>query len=475
MEIILKNTIERAKMLGASYADCRIVKRKRESVVVKDGSVRSSFYEEMGLGVRVLVNGAWGFASSSRIEEALVVAKKAFEIAKASGCAKKEDVLLGNYPPIIATYNTPYKIDPFSVQIEKKIELLLEADKLIGKNPKVKTKEGSIESSQEEKFFANTEGSFITQNIISCGGGITCNAVDNSEVETRSYPNNFGGDFITGGYEFIEKLDFVGNAERVGEEAYELLKAEKCPSGKKTLILDTAQLALQLHESIGHPIELDRVLGTEAAYAGTSFLTLDKMNNLKYGSSIVNVYADATIPGGLGTFAYDDEGVPTQRTPIIKEGIFVNYLTSRETAPIIGQRSNGTMRADGWNRIPLIRMTNINLEPGEWRLEDLIAGTEDGLFFETNKCWSIDNKRLNFQFGCEKASEIKNGKLTGKIFKNPVYTGITPIFWNSVDAICNKDHWHIYGLPNCGKGQPSQKMYVGHGGSPTRFRNVEVL
>lgn len=474
MDEILRNAIGRAEMLGASYADGRIEMKKREFIVVKDGNVIPSFYEEIGIGIRVLVNGAWGFASSGRIEDADDIAKRAIDIAKASGCAKKEDVFLEKYPAISATYNTPYKIDPFSVSLSEKIGLLLKCCELMGKNLKVKTREASIESFFCKKLFANTEGSFITQNIITCGGGITCNATDNGEVQTRSYPNNFGGDFITGGYEFIEKMDFIGNAERIGEEACELLKAEKCPSGRHTIILDDAQLALQLHESIGHPIELDRVLGQEASYAGTSFLTLDKMNKFKYGSEIVNVFADATIEGGLGTFGYDDEGIPAQRTPIIKDGIFVGYLTSRETAHIIGKRSNGTMRAEGWNRIPLIRMTNINLEPGDWKLKELIEDTERGFFFETNKCWSIDNKRLNFQFGCEIAREIKGGRL-GRIFKNPVYTGITPIFWNSCDAICNKEHWHIYGLPNCGKGQPSQRMYVGHGVSPSRFRNIEVL
>ncbi|MEW6103352.1 MAG: TldD/PmbA family protein [bacterium] len=474
MEDILKKAIDRANLLGSGYSDARVVIRKTESITVKDGCVYPSYSEEMGLGIRVLKDGCWGFASSSRIEEAENTVKKAIEIAKSTKLSKEKDISFEGYKPIIDRYETPFKIDPFSISVENKVGLLLQSDKLMGKNPKIKTKEGSISSFSEEKFFANTEGSFICQKIVSCGGGITCNAVSNGEVQTRSYPNNFGGDFITGGYEFIEEMDFVSNAERIADEAIELLKAEKCPHGKKTIILDKAQLALQIHESIGHPIELDRVLGTEAAYAGGSFLTIDKMNSFKYGSPIVNVFADATIPKGLGTFGYDDEGIPAQRIPIIKNGIFVGYLTSRETASIVGQRSNGTMRADGWCRIPLIRMTNINLEPGEWKLEDLIADTDDGLFFETNKCWSIDNKRLNFQFGCEVAREIKGGKM-GRIFKNPVYTGITPIFWNSCDAICNKENWHIYGLPNCGKGQPGQRMYVGHGVSPTRFRNIEVL
>ncbi|HAW50413.1 TPA: peptidase C69 [bacterium] len=474
MEEVVKNTIDFAKLKGASYADCRIVERREEDVSVVDGRVSLSSKEDLGIGVRVIVDGSWGFASSSRIDEVENVVLDAISIAKASCLVKKEDIIFSEEDTIVASYKTQHKINPFDVSLEKKVGMLLVCDSLMSKNPKIKRKEGSIYSFFEKKFFANSNGSFITQEIIYCGGGITCNAVEKNEVQTRSYPNNFGGDFQTSGFEFIEKLDLPGNAERIADEAVELLSSEKCPSGNWTIILDEAQLALQLHESIGHPIELDRVLGEEAAYAGESFLTLDKLNNFKFGSPIVNVYQDATIPGGLGTFGYDDEGVPAQRTPIIKDGIFVGYLTSRKTAPVIGKKSNGCMRADGWNRIPLIRMTNINLEPGNLGFDELIAGTDDGFFLETNKCWSIDNKRLNFQFATERAIRIKNGKFCG-VYKNPVYTGITPEFWASCDAICNKDYWHIYGLPNCGKGQPAQRMFVGHGVSPARFRNVRML
>jgi TldD protein len=265
----------------------------------------------------------------------------------------------------------------------------------------------------------------------------------------------------------------VSQAERVAEEAVALLSAPQCPSGRRDIIIEGGQLALQVHESIGHPIELDRVLGTEASYAGTSFLTLDKLNSLKYGSGIVNVVADATVPGGLGTFGYDDEGVPAQRVDIIRDGLFVGYLTSRETAPVIGRRSGGAMRADGWRNIPLIRMTNVNLLPGDRELDDLIADTDGGLYLATNRSWSIDDHRLNFQFGTEIAHEIKGGKL-GQMYKNPTYTGITPEFWNSCDAICDHRHWQMWGTPNCGKGEPGQTAHVGHGVAPARFRNVQV-
>jgi TldD protein len=244
------------------------------------------------------------------------------------------------------------------------------------------------------------------------------------------------------------------------------------------LVLDSSQLGLQIHESIGHPIELDRVLGYEANFAGTSFLTLEKLRTLRYGSDLVNVVADATEQHGpgLGTFAYDDEGVQAQCTPIISKGLFTGYISSRETAHTIGEtRSNGTMRAEGWNRIPLVRMTNISILPGEKPLtfDQLIADTDDGIFMQTNRSWSIDDKRYNFQFGCEIGWEIKGGKL-GRMFKNPSYSGITTEFWNSMDAICSRDQWTLWGTPNCGKGQPMQTMGTGHGASPARFRNVKI-
>jgi TldD protein len=232
-------------------------------------------------------------------------------------------------------------------------------------------------------------------------------------------------------------------------------------------------MALQVHESCGHPAELDRVFGTEAAYAGKSFLTVEKLGRFPFGSSVVNLSADAVRPGGLGTYGWDDEGVPAGSTPLVTAGRFVGYLTSRETASVLGLPSNGSMRASGWNRLPLVRMANVSLEPGEWALADLIADTDHGLFLETNRSWSIDDRRYNFQFGTELGYEIKGGKL-GRLLRNCTYTGTTPQFWNSCDAVCNARHWSLWGTPNCGKGQPSQVIHTGHGAAPARFRNVRV-
>jgi TldD protein len=358
--------------------------------------------------------------------------------------------------------------------VEEKIGLLLAADAAMRGVPGIKIAEGNLVCQREEKVFGSSEGSYLEQEIIETGGGIKATAVAADDVQVRSYPNSFARDQGCRGWELITGHDFVSNAPRIAEEAVVLLQAPQCPSGVTTIILDGSQTALQIHESCGHPIELDRVYGTEASFAGTSFLTTDKLGHFRYGSDIVNLVADATIPGGLGTFGWDDEGVPAQRIQIVKDGIFVGYLTSRETAGWLNApRSNGTMRASGWNRIPLIRMTNVGLEPGSWSLADMIADTDEGIYMSTNRSWSIDNQRLNFQFGTEIAWEIHNGKL-GRMLKNPLYTGITPHFWRSVDAIGNAEELVVWGTPNCGKGEPMQVAHTGHPAAPIRVRNVQV-
>jgi len=476
MKELIQNILDLAKLKGAEYADIRIVRRQDEEVGVKNGKVEAlTRDEDFGFGIRILFQGAWGFACSSKVTrgEMGTVFGRALKIAKASSKVKGKEVIFPSASPVVDRYKTPISIDPFDVAPEAKLDLLLKADEILRRNKKVKISEAFSGFYKMEKTFASTEGSYVEQEIIECGAGISATAIEGGEIQVRSYPNSFRGNFATRGYEWIEKLALSDQAERVAEEVSQLLSARPCPSKTTTLILDSSQLALQIHESIGHPIELDRILGTEASYAGTSFLKPEMVGHFKYGSELVNIVADATYPGGLGTFGYDDEGTKAQRVPIISRGMLVNLLTSRETAHLLKKESNGTMRADGWNRIPLIRMTNINLEPGEWTLEQMIAETEEGLLLTTNRSWSIDDKRINFQFGAEVGWEIKNGKL-GEMVKNPTYTGITPKFWNSCDAIANRDHWQMWGTPNCGKGEPGQVAHVGHGASPARFRNVQV-
>jgi TldD protein len=487
MDELIARALNVVQLRGASYADVRVVETTRQSLLVRTGTVQGiGQSEDVGFGVRVVVDGAWGFASSHRmeLEEAERVADLAVRIARASALVKREDVDLG--PPVVqrGTYRTPVEIDPFTVSLEAKLELLLRADAEMRRVRGVTSTEAEMVFIRQRKTFASTEGSWITQEILESGCGIEATAVRDGEVQRRSYPNSVGRHQQTRGYEFILEQDLVAHAPRIAEEAVALLSADPCPDAVTTVILGGSQVALQIHESCGHAIELDRVFGTEAAYAGTSFLTPDRLGRFRYGSEVVNIVADATIPGGLGTFGWDDEGVPAQRVDIVREGIFVGYLTDRQTArrlwrllgpsPYVPVGSNGAARAMSWNRIPLIRMTNINLLPGTWRLEDLIADTDEGIFMDTNRSWSIDDRRLNFQFGCEIAWEIKRGKRT-RLLRNPIYTGITPEFWRSCDAVCGEEHWVLWGTPNCGKGEPGQIAHTGHGASPARFRNVRVF
>jgi TldD protein len=480
MKELAARVLNQAQVRGASYADVRIVTRLTQHLAVKNGKVEALAQDEsQGFGVRVIANGAWGFASSARLEAREVerVVTQAVAIAKASAAAKGRDVQLGPPLSIHGHYETAIRTDPFLIPMAEKINLLLRADEEMRRAKGVTVARGDMAFVRENKIFASTEDSYIDQEIVESGCGISAMAtnLETGEVQIRSYPNSVGRHQQTRGYEFILDQKLVENAMRVGEEAVALLSADQCPSyDATTVVLDSSQVALQVHESCGHPIELDRVLGSEAAFAGTSFLTPEKLGRFRYGSDVVNMTADATIPGGLGTFGFDDEGVAASRTDVVKNGLFVGYLTSRETAHQLGLgQSNGAMRADGWNRMPIIRMTNVNLLPGTWDVDNLIADTDDGIWMETNRSWSIDDRRLNFQFGTEMAWEIKGGKKT-RMLKNATYTGITPQFWNSCDAVGNEKSWIVWGTPNCGKGQPPQVAHTGHGAAPARFRNVRV-
>jgi TldD protein len=473
---LLKEAMDSLKRKGVDYADARSVCNKTELLVMKNGEVETgSATESEGFGIRVLASGAWGFSSSSESGPDAVreVAEQALAIAKASARVGNGGVVLDGQDVVVDTWKNNVEEDPFDVPLSEKLNILARSCEGMQKVEDVKFATASMMSFRNDKLFVNTEGSAIDQTIIETGGGIAATAMREGERQTRSYPASFRGDYATSGFEFTRSLDLPGHAEKAAKEASELLRADECPARTTTLIIGGTQLALQVHESCGHPIELDRVFGTEASYAGTSFLTVDKLGEFRYGSDIVNIVADATAEGGLGSFGYDDEGVRSQRTDIVRQGIFSGYLMSRETAPRIGLQSNGAMRADGWNRIPLVRMTNINLLPGEGTLEEIIADTDDGIFVDSNKSWSIDQQRLNFQFGCEIGWEIKKGKIV-RMLKNPVYTGMTPRFWGACDAIAGPSEWHIWGIPSCGKGEPGQTAHVGHGTSPARFRNVEV-
>ncbi len=479
MHDIAKKALNAAMRNGVTYADVRLLEERHRTLTTKNGRVgHVGSQESLGVGIRVLIDGCWGFASTDDcgkdgIEAAGLLA---VEIARASALAKTERVELADEPPVQAQWVSPCAQDPFAVSVETQLALLLSCDEELRREKGVTLAETSMVMTRSRQIFLNSEGSDIDQTRTTTGAGFTALSFGEHEIQKRSYPNSFGGQYQLKGWELVEELQLQENAARVASEAVALHSAAQCPERTGNLILDSSQLGLQIHESIGHPIELDRVLGSEANYAGMSFLTLDKLHHLRYGSDLVNAVCDARLDHGpgLGTFAFDDEGVAAQTVDIIRNGQFRGYMSSRETAAAIGQtRSNGTMRASGWNRIPLIRMTNVSLEPGEQSLEEVFGGVDEAVYMETNKSWSIDDKRYNFQFGCEIGWEIRNGK-RGRMLKNPTYSGISTEFWNSCQAIADRRHWVLWGVPNCGKGQPEQVMGTGHGASPSRFGGIKI-
>ncbi len=475
MEKILRKGLELAQQRGATYADIRVTKRDTENIAVRNGNVENiNRGGNEGFGVRVQKDGAFGFAATPITQEGDLEAKmqqtvaKALQLAEAAARVNRQPIELAPAEAVRDCYATPLKVDPFLLPLEEKLRDLVDITKALQCEPEIRVTSASLRLFRDRKTFASTDGSFIEQTITQTGVNTGAYATGNGRAEHRTFT-----DHGTGGYELIRQFDPLGRAPQMAKEAVELLNAASCPVGENTLILSGDQVALQLHESTGHPTELDRVLGSEDTYAGTSFLRPEMKGKFRYGSAAVNINMDATIPEGLGTFAYDDEGIPAQDTPLIESGIFVDYTTSRETAPLFGQLSNGSMVADGWNNIPLIRMTNISLQPGDWTLEEMIKDTKRGVIMDGQKSWSLDDKRVNFHFGCEVGWEIENGEIT-RMLRNVAYTGLTPQFWNACDAVADQGHWHCYGMPSCAKGEPVQIANVGHGAAPARFRQIRI-
>ena len=425
------------------------------------------------------MRGAWGFASTCSEDASALrgACDRAVEVARATALVSPERVRLAPVEPMSGTFSSPCSEDPFEVPLSDRIELILRAVGALAGPPEVAGREGFIEATREEKRFLSTEGADIHQTFVYSGAGITVTVARGGEVQRRSFPGDAMGAHAARGFEFVRGLGLAEHAPGVTDEAVRLLDAPPCPSGAKDLILGTQQLGIQIHESCGHPAELDRALGDEVSLAGASFLTPDLLGRFRYGSEHVTIFADSTCEGGLGTFGWDDEGVRARRHALVDRGLFVSYLTSRESAPLLRGYSGpvgGSVRAQDWSHLPLIRMVNVNLEPGDaGTLDDLIADTRDGVLMDTNQSWSIDDLRLNFQFGCQAAWEIKRGKRT-RLLRNPVYQGRTPEFWASCDAVCGPAEWRLWGVTHCGKGEPMQLARVGHGSSPARFRKASV-
>lgn len=477
MKQICEWALQAARDAGADYADARLVESASQGVHVRNGITAALWDDQdLGIGVRVLAGGAWGFAGTSRVTRDSVeaCARQAVAIARASATVNSGQVRLAAEPAWKDFWQTPLIKDPFTIPLEDKLALLQACDKELRRDPRVKVALGSLAFVKERIRMLSTEGHDLDQVLVRSGAGISATASDGSDSQTRSWPMSHGGQWLSMGWELVDSLDLPGHAAQVADEAVALLSAPLCPSGKMDLILLPAQMVLQIHESVGHATELDRVLGFEANYAGTSFATTEKLGNFRYGSPIVNLVADGTVPGGLATRGFDDDGVRQQRWHIVRDGVLNGYMTNRELAHTIEENgSRGCNRAETWGDIPIVRINNLSLMPGDTSWDDLVAGVDDGVIMDSNRSWSIDQRRLNFQFGCEIGWRVQKGRITGLV-RNPTYQGMTPEFWGACDAICGPERWELVGVANCGKGQPGQTAHMSHGSAPSRFRGVQV-
>src|SRR5688572_19322384 len=467
-----------ARKLGVTYADIRINRYRNESISTREQQVQNvSRGQNFGFGVRVLYKGTWGFASSRSVtpDDVRRITQQAVEIARANSLYQRKRISLVPVDKVVTSWKNAFEKDPFEVSIDDKIQFLLGLNAAAMKTQGVGFVNSSMSFVNEQKFYASTDGSRIDQYIIRANPGFNVTAVNRAsgDFQTRSALGGPQGM----GYEYIEKHDWKREAQQAGEEAVMKLKAKSVEAGKYDLVLHPSHLWLTIHESVGHPTELDRSLWMEANYAGTSFLTPDKIGKLKFGTDIVNFIADRTQKGGLATVAYDDEGVPAQEWPLIKDGIFVDWQTTRDLAAMSpARKSYGCLHADSWGSVSFPRMPNISLQPasGNTTMDDLIAGVERGILIYGDGSYSIDQQRYNFQFGGQTFWEIKNGKVGGMV-RDVAYQSRTTDFWNSCDALGGMATYELGGSFNDGKGEPGQSNTVSHGCPVARFRQINVL
>lgn len=460
----------------ADYADVRHVRLREEAIAMRNGELDElDSRDEEGFGVRVQLGGSWGFAAARGSDRAAAEGALARALAIAEAQPRVASQPLTDEPAASGRYASPATTDPFAISLEDKLALLAAADNALRAEPRVTVALAQLQARSEQKLFASTDGALCEQTFTECGGGIAATAVRGDDAQTRSYPASHSGNVAQAGWEHLLALDLTAHAPRIAAEAAELLDAPRCPTGPTTLVLGGEQLALQIHESVGHAVELDRMLGYEASYAGTSWAPADGAGALRYGSEAMSITADATLPGGLGSYRWDDEGVPAQPIAIVRGGVLEGVLSNRQSAAEIGlERSGGCARAEGFARQPIVRMTNVSLDPGEGgTLDELLSGVERGIYIGSNRSWSIDSRRLHFQFGGEAAWEIVDGQL-GRLLRDPVYSGVTPTFWGSLDAVCSAGEWQLVSFTDCGKGEPGQVARVSHGCAPARFRDVAV-
>jgi TldD protein len=470
--------LDAARAAGATYADVRFADYRRQSVYTREARVQGiDESEDRGFGVRVIADGTWGFAASSVVtkDEVVRIARRAVALAKVNAKLQREPVMLAKNEATRAIWETPIERDAFDVPLDEKIALLLDVNKTAMAVPGVKFCSSGMQFVREHKLMASSEGSYLEQTLHRCNPYFSVTSIDEKKgsFQTRDSLADPRGV----GYEFIAGYPWLEEARQAGEEAVAKHSAPSVEPGVRDLILHPTNLWLTIHESIGHPTELDRAVGLEANFAGTSFLTPDKLGTYRIGSEIVTVHGEKTHPGSLATTGYDDDGVAAMEWPIVDRGVFVDYQTTRDQAAWIGRdRSYGTSYADSWGSVAFQRMPNVNLLPGSKKLslDDLIADTEDAILIKGSGSWSIDHQRYNFQFGGQLFYEVKNGKVA-RMINDVAYQSRTPDFWQACDAICDESEYYVGGTFGDGKGEPSQSNPVSHGCSPARFRKVNVL
>ena len=457
---------------GVTYADARAVERESETVAVKDGQIEGVDRDaDRGVGVRVIADGSWGFAASDRLSDANGL-KQLFEEARrraaAAASVQRRRVVLAPQSSQRGEYSTPVQRDPFAVPVKERVELLRAADAILA-TPNATLRRASVASYRTRKRLVTSDGTDVRQEIVECGAGMTVTAAAGGATPaTRSDMRNVR----QAGWEYIEEFDILAGARSFARDVEAVLAAKPAVEKPTTLLIDQPFLALLVHESCGHPTESDRVLEHEVAFAGTTFMWPKDRGTLRYGSAHVNLTADATIPGGMGTFGWDDDGVPATRTPLVERGIFTGYLSSRETAGALGiERSGACARAESWQHFPIVRMVNVSLEPGETTYEELLRGIDDGLLLESPASYSLDDKRQNFHFSTQVARVIRHGEV-GEYVRGVAFQSLTPDFWGSCDGVA--DDWELHGFLSCAKGEPLQLMRVGHGAAHARFRDRPI-
>ena len=471
MNRVLQSALDRMTTHRVRLGQVRLVELQLEWLAFRNGEVTvCNRTLSRGLGVRVL-DGGWGYAASQDFENPGPLVDRAVALARAAAPHAYEHIGVGEAPPSTGHWSSPCEVDPFSVPLDEKLDWLREATEAMGE---IAVSSAQTMALKRVTQFVSTEGSDWTQEQVITGVSIGATAVKDGLVQIRTWPKAEDGNVAGRGWEYVLGHDIHTEAPKIAEEARALLLAPKVPEGEHDIILDSAQLSLQIHESCGHPVEGDRVLGEEMSLAGGSFLQPTQVGE-RYGSPLVNLYAEGRTEGAAGSFGWDDEGAPATQIPLVEQGVFKGWLSGRESADRLNTPAAAAMRADSWTGVPIVRMVNVNLAPGDaGSLEDLIASTENGFLLSRNRAWSIDQLRLNFQFGCEAAYRIVDGEIKG-LYRDPVYTGKTPAFWGSCDAICSESEWEQWGWAFCGKGDPMQLIHVSHGCAPARFRGVRLL